>query len=303
MCLDSIYRHLGGRIEYEIVIIDNDSGDLDGSDPILSHDNLKFTKLSYNAGFPRANNIAFGTARGEYILMLNPDTVLLDAGILDMIRELKSTTDAGIISARVLNRDRSIQESVQDFPNLHNSAMRTFRLGWSRRHVHPSGLPVRVDSTTGAFMLFPASLLVDVGGLDEGLFWIEDIDFCYRAKLHGMATIYYPQSSVIHYGGQSAKKNANLSLYLQLTNRSRFFMRHEEKTKARILFVLTLFAVTMRYGLYCFYFAIDHDTKRLSVLDDVSGKLLRDWRFYFPNNRHVRSTPAGMAGRKPDCTT
>jgi GT2 family glycosyltransferase len=279
-CLDSVGKQLRGKVDYEILVVDSGSTDLFPEDPLLADPAIRFRKLDYNAGFPGGNNIAFADARGDFILMLNPDTLLLDEGLPEMMSLLRLREDIGIISPRILNPDGSLQESVQDLPRFWNSIAAIFAIGRRRKTPGRAIGPVPVDSTTGAYMLFRASLLRDIGQLDEGLFWIEDMDFCYRAGQAGKKTYYDPRSEIIHFGGQSARKNRNLALSLQLTNRPRYFFRRGKPTIARILYLVTLLSLAARYVAYSLAFIFDWDARRLATLGVVSRSLLRERRLY-----------------------
>ncbi|MHB0896457.1 MAG: glycosyltransferase family 2 protein [Spirochaetales bacterium] len=275
-CLRSVNSCLDGVIDYEIVIVDNASADLQMGDALLDDNRIKFLKMSENAGFPRGNNIGFKMARGEYVLMLNPDTELLDSGILSMIALLKERPEIGIIAPKTLNRDGTVQATVQDFPTLLSAAASIFNL---RRRTHPAlqaaGTCI-VDTVMGSFMLFHSNLLKLAGLLDENLFWIEDIDFCYRAFQKGKAVMYYPESHIVHYGGQSAGKNVNVSLYMQLSNRPRYFMARGRKNEARLLYFMVLVAVAFRYALYAGKYVLGGDSQRIGVLKRITPRLICD---------------------------
>ncbi|MDP2792323.1 MAG: glycosyltransferase family 2 protein, partial [Rectinemataceae bacterium] len=198
-CLKSVFRYLDGLIDYEIVIVDNASADLQMGDTLLDGDRVKFLKMPENAGFPRGNNIGFKMARGKFILMLNPDTELLDSGILPMIAILKERAEIGIIAPKTLSRDGTVQATVQEFPTLLSAIASILNLK-RRAHTALKAIgPCVVATVMGSFMLFHSNLLKLAGNLDENLFWIEDIDFCYRAFQKGKATMYYPESHIVHY--------------------------------------------------------------------------------------------------------
>lgn len=281
ICLDSISRYIERFIDCEIIIVDNNSSDFDKIASSFNRDNVKIIKLDYNAGFPKANNIAFKEASGSFILMLNPDTKLMDSGIIEMVRLLKASSNMGIIAPKLLNPDMSIQESVQAIPNLANSVLRILGFTRYKKNFHMPKVPFLVDTVSGAFMLFPASFVREVGGLNEDLFWIEDIDFCNRAKLVGKSVMYFPYSCVVHYGGQSAKRNVNLSLYLQLTNRIRYFSYYGKKNTARLLYLVTMLAIVLRFFLYCGYVLVDGKYERLVTLRAITKKIVDDRIIYF----------------------
>lgn len=282
-CLSSIKENSPSDITYEIIVVDNNSHDIDENDECLNDKMVIFTKLRTNLGFPAANNLAFQMARGRYIMMLNPDTLLIDMNLCAMLQFLELNPKLGIVAPVLLNTDGTIQASVQVFPTLLNSLASIIPYGRRGVPYWDKALATQVDSVSGACMLFRASLIREVGGLDERLFWIEDIDLCCRVQRAGFGVAVYADCKIVHYGGESAKKNPKLSLYLQLTNRSRFFMVHDKRTYGRIVYLATLLSLFARFSLYIARTVRDGDFRRISILRKIALRLIKDWTFFFGN--------------------
>ena len=103
-----------------------------------------------------------------------------------------------------------------------------------------------VDSASGAALFFRKSLLDKIGFLNEKLFWIEDIDFCYRTKISGGKVFYVPSTSIVHHSGQSAKKNYNVSISNQVINKIKFYKVHRNSAVLIIVQFISFINVIMR---------------------------------------------------------
>jgi len=226
-CLQSIYRFDTNGIE--VVVIDNAS--VDGSEAAVREHfpQVQFIANTENAGFPKANNQGFAVAKGETILMLNPDTELLDNAIQQLYSYLKSNPIAAV-APQLLNTDGSRQWSVWRFPSLTSLFFELFylsRLLKKKNYLDQNFTqPFVAESVSGAAILFYKKDLLRIGNLDETLFWIEDVDFCYRLNQANLPLHYVPTIKIIHHIGQSAKKNYNISISNQIYNKIKFFKKH-----------------------------------------------------------------------------
>lgn len=209
----------------EVVVVDNASTD-DSAEKLKTHkqslplcgnskrkttaENLKLISNQENVGFARAVNQGIKVAHGEYILLLNPDTKVKPGVIDKMLVFAKSTPDAGVIGAQLLNPDDSVQASVFNFPTVWG-AIKEFWLGQKGTYLKytPNGdQPVEVDSVVGAAFLITPQARREVGLLDER-FWMyfEDLDYCRRVKQAGLKVYYLPQAQIVHYHGMSGKNH------------------------------------------------------------------------------------------------
>lgn len=210
-CIESIMNE-GSSLDFEVVVVDNNSKD--GSVAGLKllwrkYKNLKLIENKENAGYTKASNQGIEAASGEYILLLNPDTVVKRFAFKKLIAFAEKKEDAGVIGARLLNPDGSLQDSCFYFPTIKN-AIREYWLGQKglfEKYAPKGNKPVEVDIIVGAAFLITPKALREVGLLDERYFmFFEDVDYCRRVRERGLKVYYLPEARVLHYHGESGKK-------------------------------------------------------------------------------------------------
>jgi GT2 family glycosyltransferase len=208
-CLRSILNHTQG-VEYEVIIVDNASGD--GSPEMVAAEFPQVTLLrrAENAGFAAANNDGIRAARGEAILLLNPDAELTGNVLPPMYHYLRANPGVGVLGPKLLDEDGSLQLSCRRFPGLATALFNRYSLAtrlfprnpFSTRYLmtdfdHNS--IAEVDWVSGACMMLPRQAFDLVGLLDEGYFvYIEDVDLCQRAHRAGYKVHYFPEVAVLH---------------------------------------------------------------------------------------------------------
>ncbi len=217
-CLNSIQKS-NGSVTWEIIVVDNNSteGNLDELKARFS--DVYFIELDENVGFGKANNIGVEKSSGDYILILNPDTVLEENTLQVMYDYMESNKDAGIAGCKVLNSDGSFQLACRrGFPTPWVSFTKLFglqklfpkvkifaRYNQTYKSINET---YEIDSVIGAFMFIRRSVWDEVGGFDEAFFMYgEDIDLCYRVKKKGHKVMYVHTTSIIHYKGISTKRS------------------------------------------------------------------------------------------------
>lgn len=256
-CIESIYTHT--TLPFEIIVVDNDSKD--GSVAAVRKLNKKeVTILSNksNVGFAKANNQAITLAKGKYLLLLNSDTILTEDSIGRTVEYLEQHSAVGIASCKLLNPDGSIQPTGGYFPTLPRMFFwMSFidDIPFVSSFVfpfHPSPAFYKqarsLDWVTGAFFCVRAQVIRDIGGLDEDYFmYVEELDFCYRAKTKGWSVGYIPSTSIIHFGrASSTNEFAILSEYKNL---QLFYTKHFQP-QARISRLLLKFGAITRRVLF-----------------------------------------------------
>ncbi len=218
-CIVSLRRYTSG-LSYEIIVIDNAS--FDGCDRMLREQNpeVRYIQSDRNLGFARANNLAAEGARGANLLFLNPDTEVTGPAIARLFGELSRLPAAGVVGARLLNQDGTLQAScVQSFPTIINQVLDS---EWLRRRWPKSALwgtaplyeaataVAEVEGISGACMMIRREVFERVGRFSEDYFmFTEDLDLCYKARRSGWKNYYVPEASVIHFGGSSSKQAAS----------------------------------------------------------------------------------------------
>lgn len=219
-CLNSIFRNTQFSGKYEVIIIDNASDD--GSVDMI---NDKFTEVrliknDINSGFSVANNQGFKIARGKYILMLNPDTILEELTLQKCFDKMEEDLEIGALGVKMVDGGgRFLPESKRGFP----SPIRSFYRFTGIYKLFPRSNALNgyyfgavgedenaeVEILCGAFMFMRRKDLDQIGGLDESFFMYgEDIDLSYRFIKNGKKVYYFPESTIIHFKGESTKKNS-----------------------------------------------------------------------------------------------
>ena len=218
-CLHSVYNAAKG-IETEIFVVDNNS--VDGSAQLIREKfpELYFIENKENVGFSRANNQAIRLAKGEYILLLNPDTVVEEDTFLKVTGFMDKHSEAGGLGVKMIDgKGTFLPESKRGLPTPWVAFYKMFGLSTlfpnSRKFgkYHLSNLNKNeiheVEILAGAFMLLRKETLDKVGLLDEAFFMYgEDIDLSYRIILGGYKNYYFPETTIIHYKGESTKKGS-----------------------------------------------------------------------------------------------
>ena len=207
-CLDSVQRALEG-IESEVFVVDNHSDD--DSVEVISRDYawVHLINNRENLGFSKANNIAIRQAQGEYILLLNPDTVVAEETLKGVIDFMDQHPKAGGAGVRMHNADGTLApESRRAIPTPFVAARKM--LGFNKRYYMSYlswDAPAQIEVVSGAFMLLRHKAIYEVGMLDEDFFMYgEDIDLSYRLLQGGWQNWYLPYD-IVHYKGQSTSKS------------------------------------------------------------------------------------------------
>jgi len=207
----------------EIIVVDNAStqdGLQAGLEKIAAMGpNVRVFSLRENLGFASANNLGASHARGETLLLLNPDTELTGPAIDTMMAHLARLPDAGVLGCRLLNSDGSVQTtSIQLLPTILNQVLdsEALRLRWPGCplwSIEPLfwqlSAPVEVETISGACMLVSKRVFQSVGGFSEEYFmYAEDLDLCYKIAKSGFRNYYCGDATLIHYGGRSSGRQS-----------------------------------------------------------------------------------------------
>lgn len=219
-CLNSIFKLSSFSGNIETIVIDNASQD--GSVEMVRNNfpQVKLIENLENLGFSKANNMGFKIAKGRYILMLNPDTILQESTLEKCFEKMQSDNEIGVLGVRMVDGSGVfLPESKRGFPHPlvsfykfsgiyklfpNSSKFNAYYAG----HIEESEV-AEVDILCGAFMFMDAKKLSTIGMLDESFFMYgEDIDLSYKFAQHGFKVIYYPETTIIHFKGESTQKNS-----------------------------------------------------------------------------------------------
>ncbi len=214
-CLGSVCAN-APESAFEVLVVDNASAD--GSADMVEAEFPEFMLIrnSTNRGFAAANNQAMEVARGEYILLLNSDTVVHGRVLEESLRYLRGHRDVGAMGCRVLNTDGTVQLTCSEFPSLLNQVLQAsglWRLPWPRffgKYLMTDwqrDTERDVEVVTGCYLLTKRNVIDQVGMLDERFFFFgEETDWCLRMRLAGWKLRLAPVGTITHHGSASARK-------------------------------------------------------------------------------------------------
>lgn len=222
----------------QIIVVDNDSGDNSIEFLRSRFPEVQYIENKKNLGFGKANNQAISIAEGKYILIINPDTLVSEDTFEVLSEHMDQNPKCGACGCKILNPDGTFApESRRSVPTIWTSITKVlglnslfpksklfgrYYLGWLCED-EPSQIPV----LSGSFMFWRSSLLKELGGFDERFFMYgEDIDLCYRVENTEYHIDYIPETSIIHYKGESTRKSD--LRYIRIFNKAlyQFFEKH-----------------------------------------------------------------------------
>jgi Predicted glycosyltransferases len=257
-CLESVYEQTQ-NVRFEVIVIDNSSSD--GSAEIIKQ---KFPQVilinnSENRGFAAANNQGIIIAKGRYVLLLNPDTVVLDGAIQKTVAFAEQHPEAGVVGIRNDQPDGSLTKNCFQFASVQNliiSSLGLHRVFANSRFFGRERLSwwdylmVReVDVVAGCYMLVRRDAIDLIGKMDEAYFMYgEEMEWCWRFKRAGWKILYYPEARIIHYGGMSAAQNPANMLIEQRKSYLRFIQKRQGRIARHIALTLLLLSGLMRLG-------------------------------------------------------
>ncbi len=221
--LVSVYKETR-ELVFEIIVVDNNSGD--GSVEMIKKEfpQVVLIENKDNLGFGKANNQGLKIARGEYLMFLNTDTVVLDGALNKLVNYLDQHADVVMVGPRLLNKDLTFQHACRRMlPNPVNSFFHLFGLtkifkdskfiNEYKQYATDPEVTGPTQALSGAAMMFRRQVYAEIGGFDEIFFMYgEDLDFCKRALDKGWKIVYVSDAKIIHFGGQSSGKRKVKSL-------------------------------------------------------------------------------------------
>jgi N-acetylglucosaminyl-diphospho-decaprenol L-rhamnosyltransferase len=235
-CLKSIYAET--RIEdFEVIVSDN--GSTDGSIEFIqkNHPSVRVLENGANLGFAKGNNVGIHASRGEYVLILNPDTIMHDGTLDKLVSFADRHPEAGAFGCRTLNPGGSYQMSARPFPTIRGywmSALCLRPLGRVSKLFLGEQYPWwkddserAVDWLSGHCVMFRRDLLNQLKGFDEQFFYhFEEVDLCRRVWNAGFSGLFTPEAVITHIGGQSVSRFPIRFELEKLRNCYRYFYKH-----------------------------------------------------------------------------
>jgi GT2 family glycosyltransferase len=303
-CLQSVARC---PLPIETIVVDNASRDatvqrLRAAEPLID----ALTCNANNVGFAKAVNQGIRQARGEYILLLNPDAVLEAGAIEHAVNALGMAPDAGVAGALLLNPDGTEQAGGRrSVPTPGRALARVAGLqrlfpgrAWARGFLLNGdplpGAAVEVEATSGAFMLVRRAAVERVGGLDEGYFMhCEDLDWCVRMREQGWRVLFVPTARVVHKKGRSSRQRPVRVEWYKHRGMIRFYRKFFRSRYPVLLMPLIVGAVWLRFAL-----------KTLLLLASASRAAIAHagsipQRIALPEPARERSTVGRLESRRP----
>ena len=252
LCVLSVQNAIQ-NIDAEIIVIDNKSQDDSCSMMKQRFPNVKLIENKENSGFPKGNNVGVAVAKGEYICILNPDTVVAEDTFTKALAFAKKQKNIGIVGVKLIDGTGNfLPESKRGIPTpfvaftkitgLYKIFPKTFGKYYAQ-HLSENETG-QVEILVGAFMFMKRDLYNEIGGFDENCFmYSDDIDLSYMALKKGKSNYYFHETSVIHYKGESTiKDGAYMKRFQEAMNF--FYIKHFQ--------VSFLFSIFMKIGIVFF---------------------------------------------------
>ena len=248
-CIESVLKH-EPALAAEIIVIDNASADGSADAIAARYPQVRLLRSAENLGFARANNVAATGARGGYLLLLNPDTLLVDGAIGRLLEFARSNPAAKIWGGRTVFADGSLNPaSCLGFMTLRSQLLAALGISsvfsrsetlnpehygnWQRDSVR------QVDVVVGCFLLIAREFWVELEGFDPRFFmYAEETDLCYRARRRGARPMLTPDATIVHFLGASEPLRA-AKMQRLLKGKMTYFRKHWPPRRASAgLFVL-----------------------------------------------------------------
>lgn len=208
-CLESVIKFTK-NVNYEIIVVDNASTDdsLSYLRDLSDVSNLKFIDAKENGGFAKGNNLGIKQAKGKYILLLNPDTLLIENSIERMFLWMEAHKDVAVASCQLVDNEQKILPTGGYFPTLQRIFYWAFFIDDIFKNIksyHPKVNEEEQDWVTGAFFMIKKEVINKVGILDENFFMYgEELEWCMRFKEEGYKVGYTPITKIIHLERKSS---------------------------------------------------------------------------------------------------
>lgn len=242
-CLQSLRDHPPAD-GLRVTVVDNASGD--GTADVVRREFPEATliELEENVGFSAGNNVVLRQTTAEYVLVLNPDTVLCEGTLDTLLRLLAADERIGIVGCRLVQEDGTLDHAARrSFPTPTSALGHFLRVGRSDRapaaltaYRAPDVSEGPVDAVNGAFMLMRRKMLDEIGLFDEGYWmYMEDLDLCYRAARAGWITWYEPSVAAVHVKAGTSGRHRRLRLnYAFHYGMYRYYRTHLAPSRGRV---------------------------------------------------------------------
>ena len=260
-CLDSIFRNVG-ELSFEVIVVDNCSRD--GSVMMVEErfPSVRIIRNANNAGFCRGNNQGIAISKGDYLLLLNPDTEIEERALEALIDFASEHRDVGVVGPMLLYPKNYSMPNGSRFPTfwsefLAKSGLADLLVGllhmrnwYNLRYFGRQSFagPAYVDFVSGACMLIRREVINQIGGLDERFFmFYDEVDFCLRARRAGWRVYYFPAARVFHnwHGvGRSVSQSQDAAKQRFFLSQYAYFEKHHGVLAALVLRALGILSLS-----------------------------------------------------------
>lgn len=259
-CLHSV-KNASEKNNVEVIVVDNNSADGSGSMVRGKFPQVLLIENKNNLGFSSANNQALRIAKGKYCLLLNPDTIVEENTFIKCINFMDEHPEAGALGVKMIDgKGNFLPESKRALPTPSVAFYKVFGFSrlfpkskiFGRYHLGflDNNSTHEVDILCGAFMFIRKKALDETGLLDENFFMYgEDIDISYRIIKEGYKNYYFPETTIIHYKGESTKKGSMNYVIVFYKAMIIFAKKHFTKKNATLLSILINLAIYFRAAL------------------------------------------------------
>jgi GT2 family glycosyltransferase len=235
-CLESIYKETT-NLGFEVILSDNGSSDGAPEWVAANYSAVRILRNGRNLGFAEGNNVGLRVATGEYVIVLNPDTIVHARAFEKWVAYADTHGEVGAFGCRVLNTDGSFQNPARPFPTVWRMWLAALGLQWlgrivpswcSNKYMGWDGRTEReIDRQSGCCLMLRRAVLDKVGLFDNRFFYEkEETDLCFRIKAAGYKILYWPGAEITHLRGQSVSRFPVRFALERERSSYRFFFKH-----------------------------------------------------------------------------
>lgn len=272
-CLASVYAQTQ-EIIFEVVVVDNASSD--GSAEMVKKEfpQAILIENTKNRGFAAANNQGMRIAKGRYVLLLNPDTIVLEGAIQKTVAYADHRPEIGVVGCQVWENDTTLQLTCFRFPSVGNLILQKSGLcrlfprsgvvgrekmaGWNR------DTECEVEVVSGMFMLVRQEAIDQVGVMDEDYFiYAEETDWCFRFKRAGWKCVFTPMARIIHLdGGSKSTEQISVRMFVQQQKSLLIFFKKQRGVASwAVAKGIYIFSMLVRYAVFVTLSLFKRDNK------------------------------------------
>ena len=260
--LDSIDR-FSPSSDFEIIVIDNASKDFDLEEMTSKYPLISFIANTRNSGYAEGNNQAFELSKGDYILLLNPDTEVTDGAIEELLSFMDKHPKTAAVGSKLIRPDGSIDRSVRSFPSPaaigfemmglsklfpDSKLFGAYRMTWFNYNEVSE-----VDQPMGSCLMLSSKVLKEIGPFDEAFpIFFNEVDWLYRAKKAGYKIYFDPNAVVIHHGAASTKQVGEAVMKMEShVSLLRFYEKHYKAIINPVAYWFTIICIRLSIAVNC----------------------------------------------------